>query len=77
MASILIRNVPDETMTRLKKQAKRHGRSLQAEALAALEARGPFSGDAFADEVERLHAEGKLNFDRDAVLAALYEDRQR
>jgi plasmid stability protein len=77
MPDILIRNVPTETVAKLKKRAKRHGRSLQAEALAALQAHGPYSGDAFADEVERLHASGKLNFNLDAVLAGLYEDRAR
>lgn len=77
MASILIRNVSDETVARLKRQAKRHGRSLQAEALAAIQAQSPYSGDALADEIERLRGEGKLNFDADAALEALYEDRNR
>lgn len=77
MPNILIRNVSPETIARLKRRAQRHGCSFQAEALAALEAQGPYSGDAYADLVERMHAEGKLHFDGDAVLAALYEDRQR
>jgi predicted nucleic acid-binding protein len=44
MGDILVRNVPEVTVARLKGRAKRHGRSLQAEALAALEAEGPYSG---------------------------------
>lgn len=77
MPSLLIRNVPDETISRLKRQAKNHGRSLQSEALAVLQGNVPYSGDAVADQIERLRSEGKLDFDVDAALAALYEDRQR
>lgn len=77
MTDILIRNLPDATLARLKARAKRHGRSLQAEALAALEAEGPYSGDAFVDDVARLRAEGKLSFDLRAALAALRDDRKR
>lgn len=77
MPNILIRNVPAETVARLKRQAQRHGRSFQTEALAALEAPGAYSGDALADEIARLRSAGRLNFDLDAVLTALFEDRQR
>lgn len=51
---MLIRNVPAETVNRLKKQAKQNGRSLQAEALAALEARAARAlrrGDAAAPDL--------------------------
>ena len=77
MTNLLIRNVPERTVAKLKRRARRHGRSLQAEALAALEAEGPHSGDAFVAEVERLHSEGKLHFSVPAALEALYEDRSR
>lgn len=77
MTNLLIRNVPERTVAELKQRAKRRGRSLQAEALAALEAEGPHSGDAFAAEVERLHSEGKLHFSISAALEALYEDYSR
>jgi plasmid stability protein len=77
MGDILIRNVPAETVARLKARAKRHGRSLQAEALAALEAGGRHSGDAFLDELARLHASKTIRFDVTAGLAALREDRSR
>jgi plasmid stability protein len=77
MGDILIRNVPEVTVARLKARAKRHGRSLQAEALAALQAEGPYSGTAFVNELNRLREQGALNFDVDEALAALREDRAR
>jgi plasmid stability protein len=77
MGDILIRNVPEVTVARLKARAKRHGRSLQAEALAALEAEGPYSGTALVNELDWLRGQGKLDFDVEAALAALREDRAR
>jgi plasmid stability protein len=77
MGDILIRNVPDATVARLKTRAKRNGRSLQAEALAALQAEGPYSGTALVNELDRLRERGQLNFNVDAALAALREDRAR
>ncbi|MFY9740278.1 MAG: hypothetical protein WAK11_14685 [Candidatus Cybelea sp.] len=77
MGDILIRNVPEATVARLKTRAKRNGRSLQAEALAALQAEGPYSGTALVNELDRLREQGQLNFDVDAALAALREDRAR
>jgi plasmid stability protein len=77
MGDILIRNVPDATVARLKTRAKRNGRSLQAEALAALQAEGPYSGTALVHELDGLRERGQLNFDVDAALAALREDRAR
>lgn len=77
MGDILIRNVPEATVAKLKARAKRHGRSLQAEALAALEAEGPYSGTAFVNLVEELRAAGKLEFDLPSALKALREDRMR
>ena len=77
MGDILIRNVPEVTVARLKARAKRHGRSLQAEALAALEAEGPYSGTALVNERDWLRGQGKLDFDVEAALAALREDRAR
>lgn len=38
MASLLVRNVPDELLQRLKQRAARHGRSAEAEHRAILEA---------------------------------------
>jgi hypothetical protein len=77
MRNILIRNVPGATVARLEARAKRNGRSLQAEALAALQAEGPYSGTAFVNELDRLREQGQWNFDVDAALAGLREDRAR
>jgi plasmid stability protein len=77
VANILVRNVPAATVEKLKERARRHRRSLQAEALAALQADVTHSGDAFVDELERLSGEGKLSFDLTAALLALREDRVR
>lgn len=38
MAQLLIRNLPDEVKERLKRRAKAHGRSVEAEARGILEA---------------------------------------
>jgi plasmid stability protein len=47
MAQILIRDLDDETVKRLKDRAKRHGRSLQGEARLILTRAGGISfGDA-------------------------------
>lgn len=37
MAQVLVRQIPDETVARLKERAARHGRSLEAELRAILE----------------------------------------
>ena len=77
MGDMLIRNVPRATVEKLKRRAKRHGRSLQAEVLALLQEEASYSGDAFVDALEELRADGKLNFDTRAALAALRDDRAR
>jgi plasmid stability protein len=41
MAQVLIRNLDDKVVGRLKKQAKQHGRSLQAEVKLILEQAAP------------------------------------
>ena len=57
-ASLSIKNVPDETLRRLKERAKQHHRSLQGELMAVLEeaARvpGPLTPDQVLAEVRRL-----------------------
>lgn len=77
MRDMLIRNVPEATVARLKARAKRNGTSLQAEAPAALQGEGPYSGTAFLDELDRLREKGQWNFDVDAAIAGLREDRAR
>lgn len=77
MADILIRNVPPATVSKLKARAKRHGRSLQAEALAVLESATPHSGDAFIELLDNARAENELTFDVELALTAIREDRSR
>jgi len=43
MAQLLIRDLQDDTVQRLKARAKRHGRSLQGEVKAILEAAAGYS----------------------------------
>ena len=77
MADILIRNVPPCTIAELKRRARDHGRSLQAEALALLEAGARRSGDDYVVKLRRLRSQEKLNFDVAAALEALRGDRNR
>ena len=77
MADLLIRNVPPQLVTRLKRRAKRHGRSVQAELLAIVEAGSQVTGDEFAAALARLHTVGKLELDVKAALKALREERAR
>ena len=71
MADILIRGVSAETLAKIKERAKRNGRSLQGEALAAIDALEPYSGRAFADEVDAMRASGAVHVDVREALAAL------
>jgi len=77
MADILIRGVSAETLAKIKERAKRNGRSLQGEALAAIDALEPYSGRAFADEVDAMRASGAVHVDVREALAALRADRAR
>ena len=43
MAQLLVRDLSEETLDRLKRRAKEHGRSLQGEAKVILEAAAPFT----------------------------------
>lgn len=76
MAQILVRHLEPRTVKRLKMQARRHGRSLQGEAKAILEAALPLTGPEFA---ARLAAHDDLysgrQFSDSTVLVR--EDRDR
>lgn len=48
MAQVLVRGVEDETVNKLKEQAQRNGRSLQAELKSALKARASHASKAEA-----------------------------
>lgn len=74
MPDILIRNVDDATLTKLKQRAKRHGRSLQAEARMILEHVGA------AEDVALLIAAWQTRLaDREFASSAdlIREDRER
>jgi plasmid stability protein len=76
MASLLIRNLTDTTVDRLKRQAKLHGRSLQAEVKEILEraaAVEPIDHAALAAKI-RARLSGKLHSDSAALIR---EDRDR
>lgn len=77
MADILIRNVPPAMVRKLEARAKRYGRSLEAEALAALENATAYSGDTFIELLENARAKNELTFDVDLALAALREGQSR
>ena len=68
MATLTLRNVPDELVARLKARAKRHRRSLNNETIAALEL-----ADATATGVTPLSA--AVSVDLDATLRRLEEIR--
>lgn len=75
MSDILIRGLDKRTVARLKQQAKRNGRSLQAEAKLALEnAAGP-SMDEFLATAAAWRKKLGRKFDDSAEL--LREDRNR
>jgi plasmid stability protein len=53
MAQVLVRDLDPEILERLKKRAKHHGRSLQGEAKAILEAAALFSMEEARQVAER------------------------
>ena len=77
MPNLLIRNVPPAVVARLKRRAKQHHRSVQAEVLDIVESGSRGSGDEFVTALRQLRAEGKLRIDLRAALRALREDRAR
>ena len=82
MTSLLIRNIDEETMDRLKARAARNGRSLQGEAKAILEANvAPFTAAealAKADGIrERLAASGITFEDSAELIRADRDDPDR
>jgi antitoxin FitA len=78
MAQVLVRNLTDNVVARLKKRAKTQGRSLQAEVKTILEeAARDVSGD-FWKEADRIRAQLKRSgrsFSDSAVL--IREERDR
>ena len=76
MAQILVRNVDDSAVKRLKARARRHGRSLQAEANAVLEQAAAYSPEDFLERLEYWDRRfrGKKFSDSAALIR---EDRRR
>ena len=77
MAQLLVRDLDDQVMTRLKERARRNQRSLQAEARAILEAAAPRYTKEEALEVFRAWQEkfqGRLLSDSTDLIR---EDRDR
>jgi len=72
MGDLLIRNVPAETLDSLKLRAKQHGRSLQAEALEALQKGAEPIGVGLVAWLRTIRNE---NIDVDAGLRAIREAR--
>ena len=59
MPTLTIKNVPEETVERLREQAKRHHRSMQGELMAMLEGDLDPQGTLTPDEaIERIKALG-------------------
>jgi antitoxin FitA len=84
MAQLVVRNVPDEVKERLKRRAKRHGRSLEAEArnvLADAPEPPPLpvdDGEGWATKLARRMAEiGVTNEDIDELDRAIAEGRKQ
>jgi plasmid stability protein len=76
MAQLLVRNLDDETIKRLKALAKRHNRSLQGQAKLILEEGATLSGGQVKELVEQWQRRlGGKRF-RDSA-ALIREDRGR
>jgi plasmid stability protein len=78
MATVLLRDIPEEVLTRLKKMAKAHNRSLQQELRVVLEnTAGQASPDVFqkASELRKELRKKAIRFTDSAKL--LREDRLR
>lgn len=79
MAQILVRNLPEKTLRRLKDRAKRAGRSLQAEAKQILEHEATrMSWEEFRETTARFRAEiAKRGPQKTDSTDLIREDRDR
>lgn len=78
MANVLVRNIPDEVLDRIKRMAKRHNRSLQQELIDAIENIASQSSVDFSQKAKELREtlrKKKVRFTDSAKL--LREDRTR
>jgi antitoxin FitA len=76
MAEVLVRDLSPATIQKLKKRARRHGRSLQAELKTILEGAAPLSMEEFWMVADRIRGSLKGRRHSDSV-ALLREDRNR
>lgn len=78
MAQVLVRNLNDKVVARLKKRAKTRGRSLQAEVKTILEEAAKDVSENFWKEADRIRAQlcraGRKFSDSAALIR---EDRER
>ena len=80
MATLYVRNVPQEVYAELQRWAARSGRSVNAEVLALLEREADErrKTEGWFDEVRRLRKElGLTTEDADLMISAIREDRDR
>ncbi len=78
MANVLIRNIPDEVLDRIKNMAKRHNRSLQQELSEAIENIASQSSLDFSQKAKELREKlrkKRVRFTDSAEL--IREDRNR
>ena len=76
MSDLLVRDLDSDTIERLKLRARRHGRSLQGEVKAILQAASAFSlseAGAIAEEWQRRLANGTYSDSAEAIR----QDRER
>ena len=75
MATLTIRNLPDDVRDRLRVQAARNGRSMEAEARAILGSATDFAETAGAAGLGSFQEKGQAPFDAQSQQAALAEVR--
>lgn len=76
MGQILVRNVADEVIERLKARAVRHGRSLEAELRTVLEQAAAADRSKFIETADRIRKELEGRWDGDST-KLIREDRDR
>ncbi len=76
MAQLLVRDLDAETVRRLKARARLHGRSLQGEVKAILEATAVYSMDEAREVAEQWQHKLAGNVYRDSA-EVIREDRER
>jgi plasmid stability protein len=76
MGQILVRNVADDVIERLKDRAARHGRSLEAELRTVLELAVAADRSKFIETADRIRKELEGRWDGDST-RLIREDRNR